>query len=75
MDNSENKIPYLYRDCFDKSPIGQAVLDHLYQMFYDIDTFDTDPYKHAFKAGQRSVVRFIMLQRDALAREQQGEQE
>lgn len=67
-DNSQNKIAEAFAIAFN-TPTGIEVLDHLHLRYYDIDSFDKDPYVHARNAGRRDVVRYIMLMRDRPARE------
>lgn len=77
MDNiSREKLVLLYNEVFNQNPAGVAVLDHLWTQFADqpakqpLDALDL-----AYREGQRSVIRFIQVNRDRLAREaqQQGE--
>lgn len=67
---NRDKLPHLYNQVFNRDPAGVAVLDHLWDVFMDReDTTNLDPQRLAFAAGQRSVVRFITIQRDRLERE------
>lgn len=72
-----SKLPHLYQEVFAKNPAGVVVLDDLRARFVDHD--DPSPTKLdalqlAFAAGQRAVIRHIMLRRDQLAREADTEQ-
>lgn len=62
MDNSQRPTPEDYFKLFQLDRNGQNVLTHLTALFYDVQTFDADPYKHAYAAGKREVVRFILNQ-------------
>ena len=44
---------------FLNSPNGVSFLDVLRDEFGNVDTFDKDPYAHAYKAGARSVILWI----------------
>ena len=78
MTDNSQRIPAAYAITF-STPTGQAVLDHLHQMFYDVDSFNADPYVHARNAGMRHVVRHIMQvisrHESNQKQAQQGEQE
>jgi hypothetical protein len=63
MDNfTQAKIVTAYLQVFDKDPVGVVVLDDLHRRFDDYNGFDADPYKNAFNAGKREVIRFIKQQ-------------
>lgn len=54
--------PEQYFEIFQRSPIGQKVLEELSAVFYDSDIhIPGDPYTTAFRAGEREVVRFILM--------------
>lgn len=44
---------------FMNSPIGKSIIDALEDEFYHGEIFDPDPYKTAFKCGQRDVVTYL----------------
>jgi hypothetical protein len=73
MDNfTREKLPHLYYDVFDRNPAGVAILDHLWSQFVDTQAKQPlDALDLAFREGQRSVIRFIQLNRDRLSRELQ----
>lgn len=60
LDNSVKPTNDQYYALFQRDPVGVAILDQLGTLFYDSQTFDTDPYQHAFNAGRREVVRYIL---------------
>ena len=75
MDNSQAVTPQDYYAVFQKDPRGHAVFNQLCSLFYDSDSFDADPYKHAFKAGKRDVLRFLINQCMAGERPQENQDE
>lgn len=50
---------------FLQGEMGQKLMDLIIK-WYDGDTFDTDPYQHAFNAGARAVVSDLKSLRDSL---------
>lgn len=71
---TREKLPHLYQEVFNKNPAGVAVLDHLWSQFMDapgLSPNQLDALRLAYNEGQRSVIRFIMIQRDRLEQEQQ----
>lgn len=74
MTDNFDKNAVLYNNVFNKNQDGILVLDDLWTRFYDI------PHKTplneldlAFQAGQRSVIRYMQLQRDKIERQIQQE--
>lgn len=63
MDNSTKRpTPQDYYAVFQADPRGHAIFNQLCALYYDGSTFDADPYKHAFNAGKRDVLRFVIAQ-------------
>jgi len=63
LDNSQKRpTPQDYYAVFQSDPQGAAILDQLSALFYDCSIFDADPYKHAFNAGKREVLAYIIRQ-------------
>lgn len=63
MDNSVKRpTAQDYYALFQQDPRGQAIFNQLCTLFYDGQTFDADPYKHAFNAGRREVLRYVIAQ-------------
>lgn len=56
MNNVDHKT---YKAAF-SSGAGEAVLQELASKFHDVNSFDADPYKNAYNAGQRSVFLYIL---------------
>jgi hypothetical protein len=45
---------------FESNPEGRKLFDELRRRFYDVESFDKDPYKTAYNEGQRAVVKYII---------------
>lgn len=51
-----------YYALFQTDPRGLAIFNQLCALFYDAPMFSVDPYQHAYNAGKREVLRFVIKQ-------------
>lgn len=65
--------PLLYARVFSTHPEGQEIFKELRAIFYDTQSFKSDPYETAFNEGKRAVLSFI-LNKIASANQQQEEE-
>lgn len=60
MDNFIRPTSQQYFNLFQQDPVGKVILEDLASRFYDVQTYNKDPYEHAFNAGKREVIMFIL---------------
>lgn len=52
--------PLLYARVFSSNPDGHLIFEELRSIFYDTQSFKSDPYETAFNEGKRAVLSFVL---------------